>query len=419
MDKALALSINLDCLAAHRDDQVKPTCAPVDTLGREIVEKLPSVDGDILVISDVGLLFCVLWRLQSEGRDFSRVTFVAHTAAQESFAQDLSVKTWHVGYNDPIAQLEKLCMGLKFDIIVGNPPYQDASEKSHSNSLWVKFIGLARDTILPNGFMSFVVPATWAGGDRNRRVRGRQITVSSLRSQIFSDGGFTHISLGEVVSRFFDVSVEFSWFIWQQGQSNITSVSTAAGTVQTDVDALPWIPLTCSQEHLSVLGKTLWSDLPKLNMLTALNANGDIRNPNISMNSGKFELYNTSAKWKKQERVFSSIDCPHRFTKKVIFSDSGYASPMYDDGKLGLCHHGKAFAVQNVAEGEALISYLSSKLVKFFVSTKAGSGLAVDFAVVANYLPIVPLSQTWSDDALYEHFGLTQGEVDLIERTVK
>lgn len=412
--QALIDSIQADVDRIYEGDAIKPVVAPFFTLGAELVSRLPSRDGSILVISDLGLLMAVLRRFKPE-----RVTFVAHTPEQEAFSQNLAVKTWQVGYNDPITQLEKHLMGLKFDIIVGNPPYQDASEKSHSNSLWVKFIGLAHDTIQPGGFLSFVVPATWAGGDRNRKVRGRQVTVSSLRSQIFSDGGFTHIALGEVVSRFFDVGVEFSWFIWQQGQKNIAEVSTSAGKVQVDVDALPWIPLTCSPEHLSVLGKTLWSDASKLTVLAALNANGDIRNPNISMGSGQFELYNTSAKWKKQERVFTSVDCPHRLTKKVIFSDSGYASPMFDDGQLGLCHHGKAFAVQNLKEGEALISYLSSKLVKFFVSTKAGSGLAVDFAVVASYLPVVPLTKTWTDAQLYEYFGLTQDEIDLVERSVK
>lgn len=152
MDKALAISINRSCLDVYTADEVKPTCTPVDTLGREIVKKLPSVDGDILVISDVGLLFCVLWRLQSEGRDFSRVTFVAHTAAQESFAQDLSVKTWQVGYNDPITQLEKLFMGLKFDIIVANPPY---------GNLHLKFLKTCVEHLSDDGVYISVQPIAW------------------------------------------------------------------------------------------------------------------------------------------------------------------------------------------------------------------------------------------------------------------
>lgn len=146
-DQVVIQSIQSELDAVYVNDPVKSVCVPFATLGSEMVSKLPLTAERILVLSDLGLLVAVLRRFKPE-----QITFVAHTAEQEALSQSLMVKTWQVGYNEPIKELEKLCMGLKFDIIVGNPPYL--------NGMHVKIIKQCLQHLADDGTCVMVHPST-------------------------------------------------------------------------------------------------------------------------------------------------------------------------------------------------------------------------------------------------------------------
>jgi hypothetical protein len=138
--------------AIHEGDEVKNVFVPFGTLGAEMIAKLPSVDGSILVMSDAGLLVAMLRRLKSEGRDRSNVQFVCHTEALQDLGQSLGVRTTLVRYNSLQDWIRKADMGLKFDIVVGNPPY--------SKGMHMKFLDLAFEALSQGGRLVFVHPST-------------------------------------------------------------------------------------------------------------------------------------------------------------------------------------------------------------------------------------------------------------------
>jgi SAM-dependent methyltransferase len=53
--------------------------------------------------------------------------------------------------------------GMKFDVIVGNPPYQDSSNRAKNNKLWMKFIFTALGMLEEGGYLAFVTPRTFVG----------------------------------------------------------------------------------------------------------------------------------------------------------------------------------------------------------------------------------------------------------------
>lgn len=144
---------------AHECDEVKPVFTPFASLGKEIIEKLPTTQGSILVLSDGGLLVALLLNNRA-----ANITFVAHTNRQAEFARQVGVtKIIQVGYNDPIKELEKCLMGMKFDIVVGNPPYQPPQDGGtfSGSKLWPRFIAMAHDLTTDGGIFSLITPQGW------------------------------------------------------------------------------------------------------------------------------------------------------------------------------------------------------------------------------------------------------------------
>jgi len=64
---------------------------------------------------------------------------------------------------------------MKFDVVVGNPPYNPPKKGSGStgNKIWHKFVEIAYSCLQVGGWVAFVTPTTWRHGDFNKRRQHR------------------------------------------------------------------------------------------------------------------------------------------------------------------------------------------------------------------------------------------------------
>ena len=151
-DHPEAKRLNEYLTTVYSADMSKPVYTPFETLGEEMVGKLLSVDGNILVISDCGLLVALWFRLNREGKSMENVVFVTHTEKQEEFGLNLVKKVIQIGYNKPIEEMEKQLMGMKFDVIIGNPPFNGKS------SIHLKIVGLLEKHVNKNALIALILP---------------------------------------------------------------------------------------------------------------------------------------------------------------------------------------------------------------------------------------------------------------------
>jgi hypothetical protein len=66
-----------------------------------------------------------------------------------------------VGMNACLSEEHLTLPDMKFDIVIGNPPYQDTTGAASSKPLWHKFVNTAFDACKDGGYVSLVHPGGW------------------------------------------------------------------------------------------------------------------------------------------------------------------------------------------------------------------------------------------------------------------
>ena len=347
--------LNEMLVKAYDGDTLKEVYVPFEILGAEMISKLPSVDGSILVISDAGLLVAILRRLKAEGRSFDRVTFLCHTQALQKLGQDLRVKTILIEYNALSEWLKGEDMGMKFDIVVGNPPYSEKAKAS--DKLWAKFTLKALELMTPSGQLGFITPSGWASSTNMvyKALKGRVIfsSFASKVSEAFQGVGGTQ---------------RFTYFIVGDGDKQGCEFD--EGVFDIDPTETPFAPQKSSSHFdFTIASKMFNSRLPKhawVRIDLADNAEG------VVVPMAKSSAY------------------------EISYGGDVLESSRY---KLKCCP----------IIGEAVASNLNKKLYRHFRWVlRSGPALAGNFKQLP--IPTTPMD----DISIYMAFGLSKDEIDYL-----
>ena len=70
------------------------------------------------------------------------------------------------GYNC-ISRTEFFELTMKFDVVIGNPPYQDSSNVDNAQNLWSHFWRKSLELAKDDGMVSLITPMTWCSPSRD------------------------------------------------------------------------------------------------------------------------------------------------------------------------------------------------------------------------------------------------------------
>lgn len=243
----------------------------------------------------------------------------------------------------------------KFDVIIGNPPYQKPNKKNKKarggkSQLYLEFLEKCLNLLNPDGYLIFVHPCNW------RKIN------NTILQKILKNMTIHNLTLCQK-NIFPNIHVNVDWYMIQNTISEdiMTHVINNDGNVvKMKLDKnLPFIPNTINEEiQTFILDKMNCKQYYKCILSCELHAY--TKRTLISKKQTKihkYPLYNTSA----QPYQWSEI--PHTFQnhKKVIMSNSGKLNPFYDDGKLGTTQNSMFILVQNENEAKKIID----KILKY------------------------------------------------------
>jgi hypothetical protein len=257
-------------------------------------------------------------------------------------------------------------LDMKFDVIVGNPPYQ-MPDKPNSHNLWTQFVELGFDLLKSNGFLGMVTP--------NIGRRAPVLNLIQTHTLVYYNGSNVRQYFPGVGSTF------CSWVLQNQVSSGSCTVVHAKTGIEHLVlpDDLPFVPLDLCKDSLEFIGK-MTAGASKLGVRTDLGYHSQGKKTwYAEEQSAKFpyRVQNTgsSTRWCSHQHPGNSL-------KKVICSKSGYLNPWYDAGTTGVTENSWVVLVNTQQEADRVIEFLNSDEVKRFVGlANGGTSLANDPAV--------------------------------------
>lgn len=359
--------------------------APV-ALAQELIGKVREASGfetakRILVISDLALLWAVKQQEKELGANWDITYLCGEDGAEEPLKAEVARESYNakplvVKYNN-LKGLEKL---MKFDVIVGNPPYQGEVKRKAQHErraidkgtgsgsrIWQKFVELAFSLSAKNAVIALIHPINW------RRPSSK---LASLYERL-SDGGLKYLIANVDANFDLSPSISIDAYIYTCNQLSVSfqvyDAVSGNNFIWSDPAALP---TKLDDKTLKLVAEVRMLPGKRYKLISGGFASNDTDMiSKEKLPDYPYEVVNTSAQYLRGKRLWSRQPHQLQYKKKVLVCDSGSFGFMYDDGKAGMCHHTHAILVDSKEEGLALVSYLSSpKIIEFLSSfTKHGS----------------------------------------------
>jgi site-specific DNA-methyltransferase (adenine-specific) len=317
---------------------------------------------------------------------------------------------------------------MKFDVIVGNPPYQSSDDrqakgnkvKGYKQPLWPLFVNKSLSLLNKDGFLAMITPTGWLAGTYDIR-QGRVHLIDKFTSEF--NLKFLNANSDLIRETHFPgIGSTFSWYIVQNTKyTGATDLVTEFGRSTFDFSVSKILPPTPHPLKLSIANKTLYAKNQKWGFSSVafdqsrLNTDSKEKTEKYSFkgycNGGQKSKTIMYSYWQKPDKYFG--------IKKIVLGkqDRSYY-PFVDD--QGLCIGSNQFwqvPLDKNDDYQNAVDVFNSKLFKFLIM-QFKHGVGPETVLVYN-LPKVDLSKKWTDEKLFKHFNLSQEEIEYVKANVK
>jgi hypothetical protein len=230
---------------------------------------------------------------------------------------------------------------MKFDVVIGNPPYQETvthSNKPHGKTIWPRFVLKSIDLLKQSGYLCIIHPGSW----RNPTGNFRDIYNTLLSKCLL----YLEIHSIEDGRKVFKAATSYDWYVLKNAaEKNETVIKDVEGVeYKIDLEDEIFIP-NGRHEEFSRLISTNEEDNIELIQQSAYHTQ---RAYISSAKEGEYihPIAYTTTQSNGLQLVYSKVnDKGHFGIPKVIFSNGGGSIPIIDmNGDYGLSQFAYAIA---------------------------------------------------------------------------
>ncbi len=347
-------------------------------------------------------------------------------ANQEVYERDDALETYAYQFIHT-HQPEKI-FNMKFDVIVGNPPYQlsDGGFGKSAAPIYHKFVHQAKK-LNPN-YLTMIIPSRWFAGGKG---------LDDFRSEMLNDNRIRKIVDYENAGECFpgvDIAGGICYFLWEKDhKGSCDVVNVVNGNETHSVRALNEFPTFIRNSNaVPIIRKVLSINEKTMNSMVSSRKPFGIPTNGRPQPSGDIILrwQNGEGPYNRNEIITGTemID-----SWKVITSYVGYdhAGNPGKDGKrkvfskIDILPPGTVCtetylvigAFNSEIEAQNLVGYMKSRFFRFLVSQFMYSHHIAKESY--QFVPIQDYHESWSDEKLYKKYGLTEEEIAFIESMIR
>lgn len=336
--------------------------------------------------------------------------------------KDLNIDIDTIIHYNSTEELEDKMSKKKFDLVVGNPPYQNPG-KTKGQKIWYRIAQVAHQICKDGGEVILLTPNSWMSGGQNTpkgsngwglfrdlfaNVQVLTTKITNITDTYFKDAG---MKLG----------IDISWWhLHNIPTYKETKVIAKDGTLNIDFRTVNFLSSEPTIVSNSIVSKTLGNKaLPKFNIVYHDNQErqgvivekksptGNYQIPHYILGSsttGNLELSYLDHKHKKDVAF-----------KKIIFTlQSRFWQPHLDlDGISSLCQ-GYAIPIDNNTTEEGFKSVFYSKTITYLMKNLQIDRNGMMKRSYVDNIPRFDMSKTWTEKEIQDYLNLSQDESEYI-----
>lgn len=322
---------------------------------------------------------------------------------------------------------------MKFDVIIGNPPYQlsdggDTEERQRGGATPLYHYFIQKSKMLNPHYLIMIVPSRWFAGGRG---------LDDFRKEMLSDKRLEKIVDYPISSECFpgvEIKGGVCYFLWNKDYNDECKITTIRNNVSSTMKR-PLLEKGCDtfiryNEAISVLRKVQIKKESTMNKIVSAQKPFGFR----TYITGKEQPFKDAIKlyanktigyvsrqeitqnlqWVDMYKIFISEaygageDFPHQIINKPFI------------GEPGTCCTETYIVIgpyKNKVEAENVISYIKTRFFRFLVLLKKNTQHAT--SKVYSFVPLQDFSEPWTDEKLYKKYNLTAEEIAFIESMIR